>query len=104
MRGQPPRCIIRISNKRKERSPMKSRILAATLAAALPLPGLAQTQQIKPPIATYWLNVETAGRLRRDEVELHPFAALHPGRHHAGHAGWHFHAHAARDARRQTDE
>jgi len=40
---------------------MKSRILAATLAAALPLPGLAQTQQIKPPIATYWLNVETAG-------------------------------------------
>ena len=40
---------------------MKSRILAATLAAALPLPVLAQTQQIKPPIATYWLNVETAG-------------------------------------------
>jgi hypothetical protein len=40
---------------------MKTRILAATLAAALPLPGLAQTQQIKPPIAIYWMSVETAG-------------------------------------------
>src|SRR5450759_2406310 len=40
---------------------MKSRILAATLAAALPLPVLAQTQQIKPPVAVYWMSVETAG-------------------------------------------
>ena len=40
---------------------MKSHILAATLAAALPLPLLAQTQQIKPPVAVYWMNVETAG-------------------------------------------
>lgn len=40
---------------------MKSRILAATLAAVLPLPVLAQTQQIKPPIAVYWMSVETAG-------------------------------------------
>ncbi len=40
---------------------MKSRMLAAALAAALPLPLLAQTQQIRPPIAHYWLNVETAG-------------------------------------------
>jgi hypothetical protein len=40
---------------------MKTRILAATLAAALPLPVLAQTQQIKPPIAVYWMSVETAG-------------------------------------------
>jgi hypothetical protein len=40
---------------------MKLRMLAAALAAALPLPVLAQTQQIKPPIAVYWLSVETAG-------------------------------------------
>ena len=40
---------------------MKMRILAATLAAALPLPVLAQTQQIKPPVAVYWMSVETAG-------------------------------------------
>jgi len=40
---------------------MTSRLLAAALAAALPLPLLAQTQQIKPPIATYWMSVETAG-------------------------------------------
>ena len=40
---------------------MKSRILAAILAAAIPLPVLAQTQQIKPPVAVYWMNVETAG-------------------------------------------
>jgi hypothetical protein len=40
---------------------MKSHILAATLAAALPLPVLAQTQQIKPPVAVYWMSVETAG-------------------------------------------
>jgi hypothetical protein len=40
---------------------MKTRILAATLAAALPLPVLAQTQQIKPPVAVYWMSVETAG-------------------------------------------
>ena len=40
---------------------MTSRILAAALAAALPLPLLAQTQQVKPPIAVYWMSVETAG-------------------------------------------
>ena len=40
---------------------MKSPMLVAALAAALPLPLLAQTQQIKPPIAVYWMNVETAG-------------------------------------------
>ena len=44
---------------------MKSRMLAAALAAALPLPLLAQTQQIRPPIAHYWLNVETAGGMGR---------------------------------------
>ena len=40
---------------------MKSRILATTLAAALALPVFGQTQQIKPPIAVYWMSVETAG-------------------------------------------
>jgi len=40
---------------------MKPRLLTVVLLAALPLPLLAQTQQIKPPIALYWLNVETAG-------------------------------------------
>ena len=40
---------------------MKSRLLAASLVTALPLTVLAQTQQIKPPIAVYWMNVETAG-------------------------------------------
>ena len=39
---------------------MKSRVLAAALAAALPLSLAAQTQQIKPPIAVYWMSVETA--------------------------------------------
>ena len=40
---------------------MKSRILAVALIAAFPLSLLAQTQHVKPPIALYWLNVETAG-------------------------------------------
>jgi hypothetical protein len=40
---------------------MKSRTLAAAMALVLPLPLLAQTQQVRPPIAHYWLNVETAG-------------------------------------------
>ena len=40
---------------------MKLRILAATLAAAFALPVLGQTQQIRPPIAVYWMSVETAG-------------------------------------------
>ncbi len=40
---------------------MKSRVLAAALAAALPFSLLAQTQQIKPPIAFYWMSVATAG-------------------------------------------
>ena len=40
---------------------MKFRLAAAALAATLPLPLPAQTQQIKPPIAVYWMSVETAG-------------------------------------------
>ncbi|MEK7754557.1 MAG: hypothetical protein AAB654_21710, partial [Acidobacteriota bacterium] len=40
---------------------MNSRLLAAAVAVALPLPLLAQTQQIRPPIAHYWMSVETAG-------------------------------------------
>ena len=45
---------------------MKTPILAAALFAALPLPLLAQTQQIRLPIAHYWLNVETAGGMGMD--------------------------------------
>ncbi len=40
---------------------MKIRILAAALAVTLPLSSIAQTQQVKPPIAVYWMSVETAG-------------------------------------------
>ncbi len=40
---------------------MSPRLLAAALLAALPLPLLAQTQQVRPPIALYWMSVETAG-------------------------------------------
>lgn len=41
---------------------MKIRILAAALAAAFSLATAAQTQQqVRPPIAVYWMNVETAG-------------------------------------------
>jgi len=40
---------------------MNSRLLAAAIAVALPLPLLAQTQQVRPPIAHYWMSVETAG-------------------------------------------
>jgi len=40
---------------------MKFRFVTAVVAATLPLPLLAQTQQIKPPVAVYWLSVETAG-------------------------------------------
>ena len=41
---------------------MKSRIFAAALAAAFPLAcaAQAQQQQVKPPIAVYWMSVETA--------------------------------------------
>ena len=41
---------------------MKSRIFAAALAAAFPLVGAAQTQQqqVRAPIAVYWMSVETA--------------------------------------------
>jgi len=42
-------------------TPMKIRTLAATLAATLPIVALAQTQQVKPPIAVYWMSVETSG-------------------------------------------
>ena len=40
---------------------MKTSLLVAAFAAALPIPVLAQTQQIRPPIAYYWMSVETAG-------------------------------------------
>ena len=41
---------------------MIPRILAVTIAAAVPLAAVAQTQQqIRPPIAVYWMSVETAG-------------------------------------------
>ncbi len=40
---------------------MKIRILVAVLALTLPLSSLAQTQQVKRPIAVYWMSVETAG-------------------------------------------
>src|ERR1035438_854124 len=40
---------------------MKSRLLAAALAATFHLPLLAQAQQVRPPVAVYWMSVETAG-------------------------------------------
>lgn len=40
---------------------MKSLLIAAALAAALAQPVIAQTQQVRPPIAVYWMSVETAG-------------------------------------------
>jgi hypothetical protein len=40
---------------------MKSRFVAVAVAAMLPLPLFAQTQKITPPIALYWMSVETAG-------------------------------------------
>jgi hypothetical protein len=41
---------------------MTIRILAAAAAAAFSLTALAQTQQkIRPPIAVYWMSIETAG-------------------------------------------
>jgi len=36
-------------------------VLAAAIVAAFAGPSLAQTQQVKPPIAVYWMSVETAG-------------------------------------------
>ena len=39
---------------------MKIHMLIAALAAALPFSAAAQ-QQVRPPIALYWMNVETAG-------------------------------------------
>jgi len=41
---------------------MSPRILAAALAAAVPLSPQAQ-QQVRPPIALYWMSVETAGAM-----------------------------------------
>ena len=35
-------------------------IVTAALASSLPLYAFAQTQQVKPPIAVYWMSVETA--------------------------------------------
>lgn len=40
---------------------MKPQFVAVAVAAMLPLPLLAQTQKIRPPIALYWMSVETAG-------------------------------------------
>ena len=40
---------------------MKPAVLVTALLAALPSATLAQTQQVRPPIAHYWLSVETAG-------------------------------------------
>ena len=41
---------------------MKTRLFAAALAAAFSMIAAGQTQQqVRPPIAVYWLNVETAG-------------------------------------------
>ena len=41
---------------------MNIRMLTAVLAAALPLASAGQTQQqVKPPIAVYWMSAETAG-------------------------------------------
>jgi len=41
---------------------MNNRMLAAALATALPIAAAAQTQQqVRPPIAVYWMSVETAG-------------------------------------------
>ena len=40
---------------------MKSRFVAVAVAAMFPLPLFAQTQKITPPIALYWMSVETAG-------------------------------------------
>ncbi len=45
---------------------MKFRYVAAAVAAMLPPPLLAQTQQIRPPIAIYWMSVETAGGMGMD--------------------------------------
>ena len=45
---------------------MKFRYVAAAVAAMLPLPLLAQTQQVRPPIALYWMSVETAGGMGMD--------------------------------------
>ena len=45
---------------------MKLRCVAVAVAAMLPLPLLAQTQQIRPPIALYWMSVETAGGMGMD--------------------------------------
>jgi len=50
------------SLKQRKGTPMKIRILAAALAAAFSLATAAQTQQqVRPPIAVYWMSVETAG-------------------------------------------
>ena len=38
---------------------MKRLLLAGLVAAALPGPAAAQNQQVKPPIAVYWVSVET---------------------------------------------
>ncbi len=40
---------------------MRYAALALPLAATLAMPAHAQTQQVKPPIAVYWMSVETAG-------------------------------------------
>jgi hypothetical protein len=45
---------------------MTRRYLAAAFAALLPAFASAQVQQVKPPIAVYWMSVETAGGMGID--------------------------------------
>jgi len=40
---------------------MKASVLVVAVSAAVSTPLIAQTQQVKPPIAVYWISVETAG-------------------------------------------
>ena len=40
---------------------MRHSTLAASIVAMLAIPAFAQQQQVKPPIAVYWMSVETAG-------------------------------------------
>lgn len=44
-------------------------VAAAALAASLPLTVAAQVQQVRPPIAVYWMSIETAGGMG---VEIPP--------------------------------
>ena len=62
---------------------MTVRMLAAAIAAALPFAAAAQQaqQKIRPPIAVYWMSVETAGGMAMGMGGLPPGMAgmLPPG-------------------------